>query len=107
MSKDKDFTAESVKKPPLAWAHELGFFKRYGRGPEARTLPLPKYAAANVHYGWDKKAHFSGPESLLLSQKDFEAAMSASENYPTVELHGPAIAALHDVPAAKPQQTKD
>lgn len=83
---------EPEKKTPLAWANELGFFKRYGRGPEARRLPLPAYAAANVHYGWDKQAHFHGPDSLLLSRKDFEAAMAASEKYPTSALHGPAIA---------------
>lgn len=77
---------------PIEWAKELGLSRKHGRGPEARTLLSAEYMTASSHYGWHAQAHHWGKDSLLLTKEDFLAAMAASEQYPTVRLHEPAIA---------------
>lgn len=94
------------KLAPLEWAEVLKLFKPAGKRPEAVRVPSRQYAVCDYLYGWSQQAYHYGPASFLLTQAEFEKAMSrpdAKNLYPAAV--APCVLARRKVkkPAGKPK----
>jgi hypothetical protein len=93
-AREESAQTEERKMTPLQWAHERGHSKKRGIGPNRRRLLSAAFETADVLYGWSLQVHHYGADSLVITQKDFDAAMAASAKYPTVPPHAPAVSQM-------------
>lgn len=63
---------------PSTWAAKL-------------KTPMHLFAPADLLHGWADHAHHWQAEPLKISKEDFEAALKAAAEFPTVAPHAPAF----------------